>query len=471
MFNDVQEYTHAKTNANFLRSANAPPQKRAFTFAREIVLIGKMDNADFPVSSKLFARAQRVIPGGVNSPVRAFRNVGMNPFYTERADGCRLRTPEGREFVDYVLTWGPAILGHNDPEIRAAVHAAVDRGLGFGTNSPCEVRMAELLTEIVPAVEKVRMTNSGTEATMSAVRLARGFTRRQKIVKFDGCFHGHVDSLLVKAGSGAMTFGCPDSAGVPAATAADTLVIPYNDFDALENVFKISGREIAAVIVEPFPGNVGFIMPKPGFLQKLRELTSAAGALLIFDEVMTGFRISLRGTMGVHEVRPDLVCLGKIIGGGLPVGAFGGRAEIMDCVAPLGSVYQAGTYCGNPIALAAGVAALEKLLREPPYEKLSAHGTAISDALEKTARAHGIDLQVPHCGGMFSLFFNAEPVENAAIATRSDSEKFKKLFRDALAGGIFLPPSPCESCFLSAAHDDAAVEQTIRVLGDAIAKM
>ena len=430
-----------------------------------------MENLRFPVSSKLFERARKVIPGGVNSPVRAFRNVGTDPFYVERADGCRLRTPEGEEFIDYVLTWGPAIFGHNDPEIRAAAHAAVDRGLGFGTNGADEVRMAELLASVVPAVEKVRMTNSGTEATMSAVRLARGFTGRAKIVKFEGCFHGHVDSLLVKAGSGALTFGCPDSAGVTAGTAADTLVVPYNDFEAVENVFKNHGREIAAVIVEPFPGNVGFIMPKPGFLERLRELTRGAGALLIFDEVMTGFRISLQGTMGKHAVRPDLVCLGKIIGGGLPVGAFDGRAEIMDCVAPLGPVYQAGTYCGNPVALAAGIAALEKLLREPPYAALEARGNAISEALEKTARERGVALQVPHCGGMFSIFFNDVPVENAAVATRSDADKFRRLFRAALEGGVFLPPSPYESCFLSAAHDDAATEKTVRVLCDALKRL
>lgn len=430
-----------------------------------------MNSEPFFASSKLFERAQKLIPGGVNSPVRAFRNVGMNPFYTQSADGCRLRTVDGLEFIDYVLTWGPAIFGHNDPEIRAAVHAAVDCGLGFGTNGVSEVRMAELITQIVPAVEKVRMTNSGTEATMSAIRLARGFTRRSKIVKFEGCFHGHVDALLVKAGSGALTFGHPDSAGVTAGTAGDTLVVPYNDFEAVENVFKNYAQEIAAVIVEPFPGNVGFILPKPGFLAHLRALTQAAGALLIFDEVMTGFRISLEGTMGKHAVRPDLVCLGKIIGGGLPVGAFGGRAEIMDCLAPIGPVYQAGTYCGNPIALAAGIAALEKLLRESPYAQLEARGQAIAEAVSAAARERGIALQVPHCGGMFSLFFNERPVENAAQATASDAEHFKRVFRYALEHGVFLPPSPYESCFLSAAHDDAATETTIRVLCDAIKQL
>lgn len=427
-----------------------------------------MDTA-FPESTKLFQRAQKLIPGGVNSPVRAFRNVGMTPFYTQSASGCRLRTPEGAEFIDYVLTWGPAIFGHNDPEIRNAVHAAVDRGLGFGTNAPDEIRMAELLTQIVPAVEKVRMTNSGTEATMSAIRLARGFTRREKIVKFAGGYHGHVDSLLVKSGSGAMTFGQPDSPGVTAETARDTFVLPYNDFAAAEKLFAEHGNEIAAIIVEPFLGNVGFILPAAGFLQKLRELTRNAGALLIFDEVMTGFRVSLQGTMGLHDVRPDLVCLGKIIGGGLPVGAFGGRAEIMDCVAPLGGVYQAGTFCGHPVALAAGIAALEKLLREKSvYENLDTFGETLARELTRVAASRGIALQVPQCGGMFALFFNEKPVRDAEQATHSDPEKAKKLFRYALANGVFLPPSPYESCFISTAHDSAALEKTVRVLCDGI---
>jgi len=426
----------------------------------------------FPESSKLFARAQRVIPAGVNSPVRAFRNVGLEPFYTESANGCRLRTPEGKEFIDFVLAWGPAIFGHNDPEIRAAVHAAVDRGLGFGTNSPDEVRMAELLTKIVPAVEKIRMVNSGTEATMSAVRLARGWTRREKIVKFSGGYHGHVDSLLVKSGSGAMTHGHPDSLGITAGTAADTFVLPYNDFDAAKNLFAKHGNEIAAIIVEPFLGNVGFIMPEAGFLAHLRALTSKAGALLIFDEVMTGFRVSLQGTMGLHDVRPDLVCLGKIIGGGLPVGAFGGRADIMDCVAPLGGVYQAGTFCGNPVALAAGIAALEKLLREKNlYAQLSNFGKTLANALEKTARERGIALQVPHAGGMFSIFFSEKPVRSFDDIAHCDTARTVKFFRAALARGIFLQPSPYESCFISAAHDDFALEKTTQALCDVLGEI
>lgn len=429
-------------------------------------------NVEFPESSKLFARAQRVIPGGVNSPVRAFRNVGMNPFYTESANGCRLRTPDGAEFIDYVLTWGPAIFGHNDPDIRAAVHAAVDRGIGFGTNAPDEVRMAELLTKTVPAVEKIRMVNSGTEATMSAVRLARGFTRRDKIVKFAGGYHGHVDSLLVKSGSGAMTHGHPDSLGVTAGTAADTFVLPYNNFDAAKNLFAEHGSEIAAVIVEPFLGNIGFVMPEAGFLAHLRALTKASGALLIFDEVMTGFRVSLCGTMGMHDVRSDLVCLGKIIGGGLPVGAFGGRADIMETVAPVGGVYQAGTFCGHPVALAAGIAAVEKLIREKDvYKKLSAFSETLANELGNAARRRGIALQIPHCGGMFSLFFSEKPVRAFDDLAACDTARTVKFFRAALARGIFLPPSPYESCFVSVAHNAAALEKTVRALCDALSEL
>ncbi len=426
----------------------------------------------FPTSAKLFERAQKCIPGGVNSPVRAFRNVGMEPFYSQSASGCRLRTAEGAEFIDYVLCWGPAIFGHNDPDIRAAVHAATDRGLGFGTNAPDEVRLAELLARHVPAVEKIRLTNSGTEATMAAIRLARGFTRREKIVKFAGGYHGHVDSLLVKSGSGAMTFGQPDSLGVTAGTARDTFVLPFNDVPAAEALFSAHGNEIACIIVEPFLGNVGFILPHDGFLQKLRDLATRAGALLIFDEVMTGFRVSLQGTMGLHDVRPDLACLGKIIGGGLPVGAFGGRAEIMDCLAPLGGVYQAGTFCGHPLALAAGIATVEKLLRAPAvYAQIDAFGNALAKELTRTATARDIALQVPQRGGMFALFFNENPVCNAAQATHSDPEKSKKLFRYAIENGVFLPPSPYESCFISTAHDTPALEKTVRVLCDGIRRL
>ncbi len=419
-------------------------------------------------SEKLFERAQQLIPGGVNSPVRAFRSVGATPFYTESANGCRLRTVEGRELIDYVLTWGPAIFGHNDPEIREAVIAAAGRGLGFGTCGPLEVRMAELLCECVPAVEKVRMTNSGTEATMSAVRLARGFTGRKKIIKFAGCFHGHVDSLLVKAGSGALTFGNPDSAGVTPGTAGDTIVLAYNDIAGAEAAFEAVRGEIAAVILEPYPGNVGLLLPVPGFLEKLRELCTRDGAVLIFDEVMTGFRLSLQGTMGLHAVRPDLVCMGKIIGGGLPVGAFGGRKEIMDTLAPLGPVYQAGTFCGHPVTLAAGIAAIEKLRRTNPYPELEYAGKIIAGAVTGAAEEKGVALQFHRCGSMFTFFFGENPVRDYADVLACDGAPFKKIFRHALDAGVFLPPSPYESAFISTAHDAGAIARTAEVLAGAI---
>ncbi|RME67795.1 MAG: glutamate-1-semialdehyde 2,1-aminomutase, partial [Verrucomicrobia bacterium] len=314
-------------------------------------------------SEQLFQRALQLIPGGVNSPVRAFRSVGGTPFFTERADGATLTTVDGRSLIDYVCTWGPAIHGHNNPVIREAVQAALERGTSFGTPGPAEVEMAELIVSMVPSIEKVRMCNSGTEATMSCIRLARGFTGRSKIVKFSGCYHGHVDSLLIKAGSGALTLGNPDSAGIPEAFARETIVLPFNDTAALEAAFAEYGSEIAGVILEPYPANVGLILPRPGFLQHLRDLCSKHGAVLIFDEVMTGFRVAPGGVQEREGITPDLTALGKIIGGGLPVGAFGGRAEIMDHLAPLGPVYQAGTLSGNPLAMAAGIAAL-RLLRE-----------------------------------------------------------------------------------------------------------
>ncbi|MDR1817145.1 MAG: glutamate-1-semialdehyde 2,1-aminomutase [Puniceicoccales bacterium] len=423
------------------------------------------------VSVSLFARAQRRIPGGVNSPVRAFRAVGGTPFYTASANGCRLRTADGRELVDYVLAWGPAIHGHNAPEIAEAVAGAAARGLGFGTCHEGEVRMAELLCSLVPVLEKVRLTNSGTEATMSAVRLARGFTGRAKIIKFAGCFHGHVDALLVNAGSGALTFGTPDSAGVTTGAAADTVVVPYNDPAALAAAFAQNAGNVAAVIMEPFPGNVGLLLPRDNFLATVRAACDAAGALLIFDEVMTGFRVTLRGTMGVHDVRPDLVCLGKIIGGGLPVGAFGGRAEIMDRLAPLGPVYQSGTFCGHPVTTAAGTAAIEKLVREQPHAALSAKAERIAGAARAAAARKGIPLQTHTAGGMLSLFFNDAPVRDLAGVLASDTARYTAVFNHALAGGVFLPPSAFESWFISTAHDDAALDQTCDVLAGAIAAL
>jgi len=419
-------------------------------------------------SEDLFARAQTMIPGGVNSPVRAFRSVGGTPFFTVKADRARLTTADGKELIDFVLTWGPAIHGHNDPEIRAALAEALARGTSFGTPNPLEVEMAELILSCVPAVRKVRMTNSGTEATMSAIRLARGFTGRPKILKFSGCYHGHVDSLLVKAGSGALTQGNPDSAGVTPGTAADTLVVEYNNLASVETAFAANPGAVAGVILEPYPANVGLILPDPGFLAGLRTLCTREGAVLVFDEVMTGFRLSLAGTQGLHDVVPDLVCMGKIIGGGLPVGAFGGRADIMDHLAPLGPVYQAGTLSGNPLAMAAGLASVRKLRRDNPYARLDALGRRVRDTLLGAAKAKGVALQVPQVGSMFSLFFNEQPVRNYDQAVASKGELYRRVFRHALDAGVYLAPSPYETAFLSTAHEGADIDRACEVLDAAV---
>lgn len=421
------------------------------------------------VSQQLFERALKRIPGGVNSPVRAFRGVGGTPFFTERAEGPYLYTADGKELIDFVCTWGPAIHGHNHPAIRAALEAALKKGTSFGTPNPDEVEMAELLCELVPSLEKVRMTNSGTEATLSCIRLARGYTGRDKIVKFAGCYHGHVDSLLVKAGSGALTLGHPDSAGIPEALAKLTLVLPYNDVAALEQVFAAEGSTIAAVILEPYPANVGLLLPDAGYLERLRELCTAHGVVLIFDEVMTGFRLALGGVQELCGIRPDLTALGKIIGGGLPVGAFGGRAEIMDYLAPLGPVYQAGTLSGNPLALAAGLASLRLLQERNPYVALDASGKYLASELLDAAKKRGIALQVQQTGSMFSLFFNEQPVRNYEEAIASDKARFNKLFHHALANGIYLPPSAFETCFISTAHTTETIEKAAKVLCAGIA--
>ena len=420
------------------------------------------------VSEDLFARAQKMIPGGVNSPVRAFRSVGGTPFFTVKANGARLTTADGQELIDFVLTWGPAIHGHNEPSIRAAIAGALERGTSFGTPNPLEVEMAELILACVPAVKKVRMTNSGTEATMSAIRLARGYTGRSKIIKFSGCYHGHVDSLLVKAGSGALTQGNPDSAGVTPGTAADTVVVEYNNLPALEQAFKANPGTIAGVILEPFPANVGLILPDPGFLAGVRALCTREGSVLIFDEVMTGFRLSLAGTQGLHDVVPDLVCLGKIIGGGLPVGAFGGKAEIMDKLAPLGPVYQAGTLSGNPLAMAAGLAAVRKLRDENPFARLDVLGRRVRDTLLSAANRKGVPLQVPQVGSMFALFFNSSLVRNYDQAIASNGDLYRKVFRYALDHGVYLAPSPYETAFISTAHEGADIERACTVLDAAI---
>ena len=422
-------------------------------------------------STQLFERAKQLIPGGVNSPVRAFRSVGGTPFFTERADGAHLYTADGKDLIDFVCTWGPAIHGHNDPDIRAAISQALEKGTSFGTPNPYEVEMAELIVEMVPSVEKVRMCNSGTEATMSAVRLTRGYTKRDKIIKFAGCFHGHVDSLLVKAGSGALTLGNPDSAGVPASFAAETIVVEYNDPDELRAAFNNHKDEIAALIVEPFPANCGFILPDKGFLALLRDLCYQNGTVLIFDEVMTGFRLAPGGVQELVGVTPDLTCMGKIIGGGLPVGAFGGKAEIMDQLAPLGPVYQAGTLSGNPLAMAAGIAALKKLKTDNPYPEFEKMGTMIRNALINAAIEKGMHLQVPQVGSMFALFFSEYPVRNYNDAINSETQLFNKLFHYAMENGVYLPPSAYETCFICTAHNGSDIERAAEVLAAGIKAM
>ena len=415
-------------------------------------------------SSDLFQRALQLIPGGVNSPVRAFRSVGGAPFFTRSAQGATLTTVDGKELIDFVCAWGPAIHGHNDPDLRAAVATALDKGASFGTPNPYEVEMADLIVDLVPSVEKVRMCNSGTEATMSTIRLARGYTGRDKIVKFAGCYHGHVDSLLVQAGSGALTLGRPDSAGIPASVAAETIVLDYNDANALKAIFAQQGPNIAAIIVEPYPANCGLILPEPGYLGLLRELCSRHGSVLIFDEVMTGFRLAPGGAQELTGILPDLTAMGKIIGGGLPVGAFGGRADIMDQLAPLGPVYQAGTLSGNPLAMSAGIAAIKKLRHENPYPRLAELGSQLREALLEAAATKGIPLQVPQVGSMFAFFFGDSPARNFGDVAASATEPFSKLFHHALENGVYLPPSACETCFLCSAHDGLAIERAAEVL-------
>lgn len=419
----------------------------------------------------LFEQSQKYIPGGVNSPVRAFRSVGGTPRFFTHGLGSRVWDADGKAYIDYVGSWGPLILGHADPDVVRAVQEAAARGLTFGAPTEAELKMAELLTRLMPGMEKLRLVSSGTEATMSAIRLARGYTGRTKIVKFEGCYHGHADSLLVKAGSGALTFGQPSSAGVPPEVTAHTLVLDYNDTAQVEQVFAERGHEIAGVIVEPVAGNMNLVRPAPGFLEALRENCSRHGAVLIFDEVMTGFRVGPRGAQGLYGIQPDLTTLGKVVGGGMPLGVFGGRAAIMDRLAPLGPVYQAGTLSGNPVAVAAGLATLEKLQAPGFYERLAALTLRLTEGLTQAAREAGVIFSADAVGGMFGLYFAARPPASYAEVMAADRQAFNRFFHLMLLEGVYLAPSAFEAGFVSAAHTAADIDATVAAAARAFERM
>ena len=422
-------------------------------------------------SETLFQRAQKTIPGGVNSPVRAFRSVGGTPRFLERAEGARVWDADGKDYIDYVGSWGPAIAGHAHPAIVEAVREAALKGLSFGAPNEGEVVVAELICELLPSVEMVRLVSSGTEATMSAIRLARGFTGRDAILKFEGCYHGHADSLLVKAGSGLLTFGNPSSGGVPADFAKHTIVVDFNDLQQVEEVFKARGDEIAAIIVEPVAGNMNLIKPQPGFLEGLRRVCTQYGAVLIFDEVMTGFRVGPQGVQGLYGVTPDLTTLGKVIGGGMPVGAFGGRRDIMQHIAPLGAVYQAGTLSGSPVAVAAGIVSLQ-LTRAPGfYEGLTASTQRLVSGLAAAAAESGVCFSADSVGGMFGAYFTATVPTSFAEVMGADKERFNRFFHAMLDAGHYFAPSAFEAGFVSAAHSDADIDATIAVAREVFAAL
>ncbi|CAM3707491.1 glutamate-1-semialdehyde 2,1-aminomutase [Rahnella victoriana] len=423
-------------------------------------------------SESLFTQAQALIPGGVNSPVRAFSGVGGVPLFIARADGAFLFDADGKAYIDYVGSWGPMVLGHNNADIRNAVIEAAERGLSFGAPTEMEVKMAELVTGLVPSMDMVRMVNSGTEATMSAIRLARGFTHRDKIVKFEGCYHGHADCLLVKAGSGALTLGQPNSPGVPADFAKHTLTCTYNDLDSVRAAFEQFPDDIACIIVEPVAGNMNCVPPLPEFLPGLRKICDEFGALLIIDEVMTGFRVALGGAQEYYDVTPDLTCLGKIIGGGMPVGAFGGRRDVMDALAPTGPVYQAGTLSGNPIAMAAGIACLTQVAQPGVHQTLTERTTQLAEGLLEAAQEENIPFVVNHVGGMFGLFFtDAETVTCYQDVMKCDVERFKKFFHLMLEEGVYLAPSAFEAGFMSLAHTQEDIQRTIDAARRCFAKL
>jgi len=419
-------------------------------------------------SEQLFRRAQEVIPGGVNSPVRAFRAVGGQPLFIQRGNGSHIWDAEGSEYVDYVGSWGPLIFGHRPPEVINALQEVLEIGTSFGAPTEREVELAELITKFLPSVEKVRLVNSGTEATMSAIRLARGFTGRDRIVKFDGCYHGHGDSLLVKAGSGVATLGLPDSPGIPSSLAELTTVLPFNNFDALNSEFERRGKDVACVIVEPVAGNMGCVAPRAGYLELLRDLTKRSGTILIFDEVMTGFRIARGGAQQRYGIQPDLTAMGKVIGGGLPVGAYGGRGEIMNRIAPAGPVYQAGTLSGNPLAVAAGLATLRRLEKENPYGELESLGGRLERGLIQAAARSGVPARLNRVGSMFTFFFTTQDVIDFQSAKTSDTQRFNRFFHAMLKQGIYLPPSQFEAAFISAAHTAADIDRTIEAATKAL---
>mgnify|MGYP000974037650 CR=1 FL=1 len=420
-------------------------------------------------SKAAFERARRSIPGGVNSPVRAFKSVGLTPLFIAEGAGSRITDIDGQSYIDYVLSWGPLIVGHAHPEVVEAIRRTAEKGTSFGAPTELESAMAELVCERMPSVEAVRMVNSGTEATMSALRLARGFTGRSKIVKFEGSYHGSSDSLLIKAGSGVATLGLPDSPGVPASIASHTITVPYNDLESVQLAFERFGEDIAAVIVEPVAGNMGVVPPLPGFLQGLRDVTAQHGALLIFDEVMTGFRVGYHSAQGLYGITPDLTCMGKVIGGGLPVGAYGGRRELMECIAPAGPIYQAGTLSGNPLAMAAGFTTLSLMTKEK-YELLERLAVRLQTGLERSAAEFGVPLTVNRVGSMICPFLTDGPVTDFASASRSDAGRFRALFARLLDEGVNIPPSPFEGWFLSTAHSEADIDRTVEAFRAALSE-
>ena len=417
-------------------------------------------------SRRLFEEAVKIIPGGVNSPVRACRSVGMDPLFIKRAEGCYLWDADDNRYIDYVCSWGPMILGHSHPEVISAIKETLSHGTSFGAPTELEVEMARLIVDMVPSVEMVRMVNSGTEATMSAIRLARGYTRRDKIVKFEGCYHGHGDSLLVSAGSGMATLSIPACPGIPDDIAKNTISIPFNNVELLNRVFEEQGKDIACIIVEPIPANMGVVLPEEGFLETLRGITREHDSLLIFDEVITGFRVSPGGAQQLYNIMPDITCLGKIIGGGLPVGAYGGRREIMESMAPVGEVYQAGTLSGNPIAMSAGISTLKILKDDNVYRELEDKGRYLFNELERAARSSGIDVQMNYVGSLGSIFFTSQPVKDFDSARATNSDLFRRFYSKMRSRGIYLAPSPFEAIFISLSHDQDVLKYTIECAED-----